>query len=207
MKISSCGKLAPLPGLLFLGVFFIVFNLSCASSPVKDYRLVAQGGFVPSRVMIVNGVKVTAVYLDESGLLETLQERGLERSFNTLNELPLDYFIVKITNGSERPVDFDPHETNLFDGGKNNLSPFDFSDLYRILPPRSDRKTVLQDLQALTLNRVRRLRPTETLTGMYLFRRPEAMGKNVALALDGFYLDGEPMSVTLTFNAISPEVK
>ncbi|NOY85753.1 MAG: hypothetical protein GXP52_00430 [Deltaproteobacteria bacterium] len=205
MTIFSYGKWNSCRGLACLAALAMVFTLSCASKPVKDYRLVAQGSLSASRVVIVNGVKVAAVYLDEKHLAETLREKGYERLSNTLQELPLDYFLLTITNGASLPVDFNPREANLMDGGWNNLSPVDFSDLYMLLPPGSGRKTVLQDLQKLTLNRVVRIKPGKTLEGMFLFQRPESMGKNVILALDGFYLDGKPLTVVLTFNAISRE--
>ncbi|HDL53908.1 MAG TPA: hypothetical protein ENH32_08030 [Proteobacteria bacterium] len=205
MRIFCCGKQISCRGLVCLVALSMVFTLSCASKPVKDYRLVAQGSLSASRVVTVKGVKVAAVYLDEKHLAETLRAKGFERLSSTLQELPLDYFLLTITNGASLPVDFNPREVNLMDGGWTNLSPVDFSDLYMLLPPGSGRKTVLQDLQKLTLNRVMRIKPGGTLEGMFLFQKPESMGKNVVLALDGFYLGGEPMSVMLTFNAISRE--
>lgn len=179
--------------------------LACASGQVRNYYFEDRGGEGGSSEIIVNDVRVVARYLDDESLGTVLREQGYERMYLQMKDLPLNSFLLKVSNGTSSSLFFDPNQARLMDGETVNLSPIDFAELYTLLPKGEGRQAVLKDLQRASFNRLVKIEPGASLEKLLVFDRPEVMGKDVSLVLNDVYVDGEALPVTMMFEARSYE--
>ena len=128
---------------------------------------------------------------------------GFERLYFQIKSLPLNVFLLRVSNGASSPLFLDPHQTRLTDGESVNLSPIDFAELYTLLPKGEGRQSVLKDLQRASFNKLVEVEAGESVEKLMVFDRPDVMGKEISLVVDDVYVGGEPLPVTLHFEARS----
>ncbi len=190
-------------GHLLVSVATSIFILACASGQVKNYYLEDPGGEGKYSDIIVNDVRVIAEYLDDEGLEESLREHGFERLYFQIKDLPLNIFLLRVSNGASSPLFLDPHQVRLTDGETVNLSLVDFAELYTILPQGKGRQSILKDLQQASFNKITRIKPGASVERLIIFDRPDEMGKEVSLVVNDIYVEGQPLPVVLMFKAVS----
>jgi len=190
-------------GKLLTAAALSTFLLACASGQVTNYYFKDRGGEGESSDVIVNDVRVVARYLDDEGLKEVLHQQGFERLHTQIKNLPLNIFLLSVSNGSSSPLFLDPHQTRLMDGVSINLAPIDFAELYTMLPKGKGRQNVLKDLQRASFNKSVKIEPGADVEKLLVFDKPEVMGKEVSLVVDDIYVEGEDVPVTLMFEARS----
>lgn len=194
--VSRWGKLLAVAAIFSL-------TTACAPGQVKNYYFKDRGGEGATSDTIVNDVRVVARYLDDEGLKDTLREQGFERLYFQIKNLPLNVFLLRVSNGASSPLFLDPHQTRLTDGESVSLSPIDFAELYTLLPKGEGRQSVLKDLQRASFNKLVKVEAGESVEKLMVFDRPDVMGKEISLVVDDVYVGGEPLPVTLHFEARS----
>ncbi len=197
---SSVGILRLVSG-IFVGL--TVIAISCAPTQVKKYSLKPEGGKDAYQVVNEQGLVVSAQYLDREAQDDYFRQKGIQGLANIFSTLPLNVFLVTVTNSAAEHIVFNPRMTLLADGKWTRAGPYTYTDLYMNMRTIEGRQHILKRLQELTFEKPVTLKKDQRVNKLLLFPRPEAIGKEVYLLFESIYVNGKPVDVSMKFKAVA----
>jgi hypothetical protein len=179
-----------------------VIAISCAPGQVKKYSLEPEGNRDVYRVVNEKGFQIWAQYLDREARDDYFMREGIRGLANVFNTLPLNVFLVAVTNVAAEHIIFNPRMTLLADGKWVRAGPYTYANLYMDIRAIGGGQHILKQLQKLTFERPVTLKKGQRVEKLLLFPRPETIGKEVYLLFESIYVNGESVDVSMKFEAV-----
>ena len=181
---------------------FLSMSAGCASNGITLFDLKSAQGEGTTKALADGAITVTARYLDTGEQTEYLTTLGYEPLGLSLRSVPLLTFLFTVQNLSTEPLTVDPAGIRVAIGEMDLLRPYNYAHLYLALPKGSGRQKALQDLKDVTYERPVQLEPGAGEEKLLLFRRPEMVGEEVTLLINGLYLGGRGVDTKLPFTPV-----
>ncbi|MDF1536979.1 MAG: hypothetical protein P1S46_10870 [bacterium] len=183
-------------------IMALTLMAGCASPGFTLFHLEPAQGDAVAVVLADGAVTVTAGYLDTGEQTGYLTERGYEPLGNSLRSIPLMTYLFKVQNRSTEPLTVDPAGMRVSTGFGEMLRPYNYAHFYLALPQGSGREKALQGLKDVIYERPVQVDPNGTMEKLLMFRRPEVVGEEVAILVNGLYLGGRGVEGVLAFRAV-----
>lgn len=202
MERSKINLIISVRAWLLLLVLLVAAASACASVQVKNYTLKPADGVGDYRIVEKGGLQVAVRFLDREGRRDFFRRNDAMGLFAVINTMPLNIFLVRLTNTGADHAVFDPRMSLLTDGNKTRLTPFTFVELYMGMRGAAGRDRMLKKLGGLIYERTVSVKRAQKIEKLLLFRGTDTIGPKVKLSLSEIYVNGQPVEVSMDFKAV-----